>query len=159
MPTTHRHVGKRTRSRSLCRVCGVAEGPGPERRPTPQKENAMKTPTYRKLHPALGLIVREACAGSRVRAGGLTIWAGLGNRAGLHDYAAQLTAERWAKSGSRFTARLLGLPAGTQLEVLEFRNTTRDRGRWVPVKQIAHPGPFAEEKPKGAKIPLAHPKG
>jgi hypothetical protein len=62
-----------------------------------------------------------------------TLWAGLGNRSGLHDYAETLLAEKWAKSGDHFQRRLLEMPRGTKVETWRFSNTTRDRGRWFRV--------------------------
>jgi len=75
------------------------------------------------------LLVGAAQDGLRVTCDGKTLWAGLGNRAGLHDYAYTLLAERWKKSGERFVKKLRAI-AGGVVEVYEFKNTSRDRGRW-----------------------------
>ena len=60
-----------------------------------------------------------------------TLWAGFGNRSGLHGFAFELTQEKWAKSGERFRTKLSGLRRGARVEVYSFRNINRDRGRWV----------------------------
>ena len=64
------------------------------------------------------------------------LWRGLGNRAGLHSFASELLAERWAKGEKRLRRKLERLPAGSVVEVRTFRNHTRDRGRWVTVRTI-----------------------
>jgi hypothetical protein len=61
-----------------------------------------------------------------------TLWAGLGNRAGLHSFACTLIYEKWGKSGERFMKKLDGLGAGT-LAIQQYRAKTRDAGRWVTV--------------------------
>jgi nuclear transport factor 2 (NTF2) superfamily protein len=60
-----------------------------------------------------------------------TLWAGLGNRSGLHSFAYALLSEKWDKSGERFLKKLSGLRSGARVEVYSFRNIDRDRGRWV----------------------------
>ena len=60
-----------------------------------------------------------------------TLWAGLGNRAGLHSFATTILEEKWTKSGARFKTKIAKLPRGTRVVCLDFRNTTRDRGRWT----------------------------
>jgi hypothetical protein len=74
--------------------------------------------------------------GLRLVANGKTIWAGLGNRSGLHSYADELIRDKWEKSGFRLQKKLDNLPDGTEIEVKRFRNTTRDRGRWHTVKTL-----------------------
>ena len=64
-----------------------------------------------------------------------TLWAGLGNRSGLHSFAYTLLSEKYAKSGERFEKKLASLGAG-KVTVHAFRNVTRDRGRWSPVAHI-----------------------
>lgn len=64
-----------------------------------------------------------------------TLWAGLGNRSGLHSFAYELMSDKWKKSGERFQKRLAKLPAGL-IVIHEYRNKTRDRGGWVPVRKI-----------------------
>jgi len=59
------------------------------------------------------------------------LWAGLGNRTGLHSFASELLSEKWEKSGARFIAKVQALKPGTAVEILRFRNVTRDRGAWV----------------------------
>jgi hypothetical protein len=63
-----------------------------------------------------------------------TIWAGLGNRAGLHSYADTILREKWLKSGPRFVKKLDALPAGATVCVFDYRAINRDRGRWVCVR-------------------------
>jgi hypothetical protein len=65
-----------------------------------------------------------------------TLWAGLGNRAGLHGFAYTLTEEKWEKSGARLVKKLGRLPAGTVITVHDFQNETRDRGRWHAVRRV-----------------------
>lgn len=81
-------------------------------------------------HAADGL--RLVLAGEKPR----TLWGGLGNASGLHSYASTLIRSKWEKSGERFSRRLGKLPSGTVVEVRDYRNTTRDRGRWVTIKTI-----------------------
>lgn len=65
-----------------------------------------------------------------------TLWAGLGNRAGLHSFQFTLLREKWQKSGARMLKRLGNLPEGTVINVLAFHNIDRDRGRWVKVMEV-----------------------
>lgn len=60
-----------------------------------------------------------------------TIWAGLGNRSGLHSYIPIAISERWNKSHKLFLKRIAEMPAGTVVEVHTFVNINRDRGRWI----------------------------
>jgi hypothetical protein len=62
------------------------------------------------------------------------LWAGLGNRAGLHSFAGELLRERWEKGSERLRRKIEALPPGSQIEVYEYRNVTRNRGRWVRVR-------------------------
>jgi hypothetical protein len=64
-----------------------------------------------------------------------TLWAGMGNRAGLHSFAYTLLREKWEKSGARFEKKLATITGG-EITVHAFRNTTRDRGRWVAVRKF-----------------------
>lgn len=68
--------------------------------------------------------------GERIVADGKVIWAGLGNRSGLHDFQHTLMREKWEKSGERFMKKVRALPADTKIEFLTFVNINRDRGRW-----------------------------
>jgi hypothetical protein len=91
----------------------------------------------------LNTVTRAARSGDRITFHGedtekpKTLWAGLGNRSGLHGFASELTEEKWARSGERFAKKvkklLSGLESG-QLCILTYRNITRDRGRWVAVR-------------------------
>jgi len=64
-----------------------------------------------------------------------TIWGGLGNRSGLHSFAYTLIREKWEKSGERFEKKLEKIvQPGETFQIHQFRNTNRDRGRWVPVR-------------------------
>lgn len=65
-----------------------------------------------------------------------TLWAGLGNRAGLHSYADELISDKWRKSGARFVKKLAALPSGTEVCIMQFRNVNRSRGRWVTVQRL-----------------------
>lgn len=60
-----------------------------------------------------------------------TLWAGLGNRSGLHSYADTVTREKWAKSGPGLRKKLVKLIDGDVVEIQDFRNKTRDRGNWI----------------------------
>jgi len=64
-----------------------------------------------------------------------TLWAGLGNRAGLHSFADELLRNKWKKSGARFMQKVQNLTGG-KLTILVYRATSRDRGRWIPVNCI-----------------------
>jgi len=59
-----------------------------------------------------------------------TIWAGLGNRSGLHSYANTVLSDKWKKSGNNFMKKLDAYPTGTVFEIHRFANVTRDRGTW-----------------------------
>lgn len=61
-----------------------------------------------------------------------TLWAGLGNRSGLHSFAETLIREKWEKSGERMLKKLNKLPPGTSILVFQYRNKTRDKGSWLP---------------------------
>jgi len=76
-------------------------------------------------------LLDDASAGARIKLGDKVIWKGLGNRAGLYDYAATALAEKWAKSGARFEKKVRSLPSGTSLTVLEYVAIDRSRGRWI----------------------------
>lgn len=73
----------------------------------------------------------EAKEGSRLVVDGKTIWAGLGNRSGLHSFAYTLLGDKWNKSGKGLIKKLIALPDGAKVEVQLFHNKTRDRGSWV----------------------------
>ena len=65
------------------------------------------------------------------------IWAGLGNRSGLHSYASTLIREKWEKNGERFINKVEKKAQQTGTFVVqEFQNINRDRGRWVTIKTI-----------------------
>lgn len=86
-------------------------------------------------------IIRQAIyfareEGDRVVVDGKTVWGGLGNRSGLHDYAQVAVNEKWEKSGARFEKKLRALPSGANVEIHSFRNITRDRGRWIQIKKF-----------------------
>jgi len=76
-------------------------------------------------------ILQWAEEGNRVTVAGKNIWPGLGNRSGLHSYADEMIREKWYKSGDRFAKKLEKLPAGTEVELKRFKNTNRDRGKWI----------------------------
>lgn len=86
-------------------------------------------------------IIRAAKDGMRIRftvegdEKTKTIWGGLGNRSGLHSFAYELLNRKWDKSGARFEKKLDKLPAG-KLELQDYYNVTRDRGRWKTYKRI-----------------------
>lgn len=64
-----------------------------------------------------------------------TIWGGLGNRSGLHSYAYELIGDKWNKSGARFTKKLDTISGGVVI-LMQYRNVTRDRGKWMPVRRF-----------------------
>lgn len=70
--------------------------------------------------------------GDRIVIDGKTVWAGLGNRSGLHDFQWTVIREKYEKSGARFEKKLDALLIdGAKVEIHSFRNITRDRGRWI----------------------------
>jgi hypothetical protein len=87
--------------------------------------------------------------GNRVTVAGKNIWAGLGNRSGLHSYADELTREKWAKSGDRFTKKIMNLPAGTEVELKRYQSASRDRGNWVTAGTVTTTGPIQGSGPGG----------
>ena len=74
--------------------------------------------------------------GGRVVSGGKTIWAGLGSRDGLHDYADQVLRDKWRKSGPRFVNKLRKLKPGTKVDLLRFNKTSRGRGKWLNARSV-----------------------
>jgi len=87
--------------------------------------------------------------GNRVTVAGKNIWVGLGNRSGLHSYADELTREKWAKSGDRFTKKIMNLPAGTEVELKRYQSASRDRGNWVTAGVVTTTGPIKSSGPGG----------
>jgi hypothetical protein len=81
-------------------------------------------------------VVDWAREGHRVVVDGKTAWSGLGNRAGLDSYADKLIDEKWEKSGDKFQKKLEALPPGSKIELFQYYNVTRDRGKWRRVKTI-----------------------
>lgn len=66
-----------------------------------------------------------------------TLWAGLGNRSGLHDFAFTLIREKWEESGERFTKKLDKIvKPGEEFQIQQFSNINRDRGKWVTIQTI-----------------------
>lgn len=82
------------------------------------------------------LILDWAKSGNRVAIDKKVVWKGLGNRSGLHEYAEKEIDQAWSKSGRTFERKVRGLPPGTLVELLSFRNTNRDRGTWNLSKAI-----------------------
>ena len=85
--------------------------------------------------------------GERVVVNGRTVWAGIGNRAGLHSFADSLVREKWQKSGARFEKLLDNLPEGTVVELHQFRPVDRLRGKWDVVAKLTMPAPIASAMP------------
>lgn len=73
--------------------------------------------------------------GDRIVVDGTTMWAGMGNRSGLYDQVAISIGEKYRKSWPR-TAKKLATVVGVLVEVKQFRNITRDRGRWVCLRSF-----------------------
>lgn len=71
--------------------------------------------------------------GDRIVADGKTIYPGFGNRSGLHSYLATALQEVYDK---KWPGTLKKLETGKykKIEVHEFRNIDRDRGRWISVR-------------------------
>jgi hypothetical protein len=65
-----------------------------------------------------------------------TLWPGLGNRAGLHSFAYELTEEKYRKGSERLRKKLTALTDGT-IVVLMYRAKSRDTGRWVKVHRFS----------------------
>ena len=83
------------------------------------------------------ILEKEAKQGNRIVNEKKNIWAGLGNRAGLHSYLSECLSEKWTKSGLRFLMKVDKLAvAGTHFVVQEFRNIDRLRGRWIEVMDL-----------------------
>lgn len=68
------------------------------------------------------------------------LWAGLGNRAGLHSYMFTILHERFVRGRDRLARVLDSLPDGARVEIHRFRNTSRDRGRWCRVRTVVLAG-------------------
>ncbi len=78
-------------------------------------------------------LITHAKQGDRILIDGKGVWAGLGNRSGLHSFVGIALSDAWDRRGARFVARLeksVGVAT-----VLRFSNITRDRGRWVPIAE------------------------
>jgi hypothetical protein len=67
---------------------------------------------------------------------GKTLWAGLGNRSGLHSYADVTIREKWEKSGEGLVKKLLTLEPGTVVEIKGYQNKNRDTGTWVSMRKL-----------------------
>lgn len=70
--------------------------------------------------------------GDRIMADGKAIYAGFGNRSGLHSYLSTVLDQAFAK-WPRAKAKLEA-GAFNSLEVLTFKNVNRDRGNWMRVQ-------------------------
>lgn len=66
-----------------------------------------------------------------------TLWAGLGNRSGLHSFAYTLINEAYEKKSPRFLKRLDKLPSKATVEVYAYQNKTRDSGGWKLIDTIS----------------------
>jgi len=99
--------------------------------PTPQC-----THDFRNTRTAY-LVARARSGSHRIKCEGKTVWGGVGNPSGLGSYFQTIAEEKWAKSGARFEKKLLKLTG--EVEVFEYRNVTRDRGRWVAIKKFDLP--------------------
>lgn len=60
----------------------------------------------------------------------------VGNPSGLHDFQYQLIREKFKKSGDRFAKKLNTIKKGDTISIEEYRNITRDRGKWVVTKKV-----------------------
>ena len=94
-------------------------------------------------------ILDWARRGHRVKVAGKTIWAGLGNRSGLHSYARTINADKWKKSGPRFAKKVDALAPGTVVELFRYAAINRDRGRWECDTVVTIQAPAAN--PDGSK--------
>ena len=92
--------------------------------------------------------------GNRVTVAGKNIWAGLGNRAGLHSYADEVINDKWYKSGERFTKKVMNLPAGTEVELKRFQSSSRGKGNWVTAGTVTTQGPVTGSG-AGGEVPKA----
>ena len=63
-----------------------------------------------------------------------SLYVGIGNTEGLHDFADVLAREKWQKSGSSFVQKLKGLIPGNVIQGVEGRNRF-DFGTWTPQLQ------------------------
>jgi hypothetical protein len=72
--------------------------------------------------------------GDRIMADGKAIYAGFGNRSGLHSYLSTVLADtfkKWPRAKAKLEAG-----AFNSLEVLTFKNVNRDRGNWIRIRSI-----------------------
>lgn len=72
--------------------------------------------------------------GGRIQIDGKTIFAGFGNRSGLHSYLSTVLADsfkKWPRAKAKLEAGVYDT-----IDVLTFRNINRDRGNWVKVKSF-----------------------
>lgn len=103
-----------------------------------------------KLDPKLraDLVSLARYDGFRIAINGKVVWSGLGNRAGLHDYARTVLSDKWDKSGKGFEKKLEALKKGDVVELYMYQSITRDRGRWQRNRKITLEGFHFGEKKK-----------
>lgn len=88
--------------------------------------------TFKLTSGMLAALADYAEDGDRIQIDGKTIYAGFGNRSGLHSYLSTALANTFAK-WPRAKAKLEAGAYNT-IDVLTFRNIDRDRGRWIKIK-------------------------
>lgn len=98
-------------------------------------------------------LIATAKNGDRIVYDGKTIWSGLGNRSGLHDYANTAIHKKWQESGERLQKKIeeLAKKEGATFQTQEFRNIDRDRGRWIPIQTMTSKGFEEASKPEPKK--------
>lgn len=115
----------------------MMSGQGPERRPAP-----VKTDPFQIIDEPFGSLKRQLLDKARseninVLLNDVKIWRSpVGNPSGLHDYQYQLIREKFKKSGDRFAKKLNTMKKGDTISIEEYRNITRDRGKWVVTKKV-----------------------
>jgi hypothetical protein len=102
-------------------------------------------------------MVAQAKAGNRIvfepedGSKSKTLWAGLSDRRGLHDYADTVLSEKWDKSGERFLKKADGLGPG-RIAIYDKRgNYGRSAGKWVENRAF-YTDEASRPNPAGAAI-------
>jgi hypothetical protein len=83
----------------------------------------------------IDLSLAHASEGGRLMVNGKVAFAGLGNPAGMHGYAAAVNWDKYSKRKLRLTDKLAALPRGAHIDHYQWRAKNRDRGNWV---RVAH---------------------
>lgn len=81
---------------------------------------------------------------------GKTLWKGIGNVSGLHDYTSTILKNKWAKSGDYFIERIKSyLEAGGNILEFKYKPINRERGNWIHIKTLNLPKKDSSKSDRG----------